>query len=629
MCCYLSKTAKFDPINYQNKIMRASLLLSISLFTSLLASTASAQIASPNQFGEARGSYVPKVDVTDRRQMINLYNTYNVRWKDMLSHDETFPTGRTADANNCIAGDISSAFRELIVRQANVYRAIAGLESVKVADKAANDAAQAGALIQQQYWATETRSFNHNPKSTDACYTSIGADASSKSNIALGVFSGPVMPRAYVDDGGSYNAIAGHRSNFLMRNLDKFAVGDVRGAFPALQNGVHSGNLMTPIGRTPVASDNEPVFWPPRNAVLPVEWYPISSNRWSMQCPSCSYAAATVSLKFQGRPVNVSTVVSGGMLIWTIEDPAATYDTKNYASADVETFIRYPENDEVFDVELRGVSFGGVSTNYAYKVTVFDPRVAKYGVFPARDYSGIYDAGEQGESGWGINLSQGTTGNLFLTWYTYTPEGKPLWLVGSGGVWNTPTSFTGRVYQTSGSPYGAQYVTANNTIKDVGSITLDFTDAKTVQVRWEVNSVNGTKIVKRFEQFPVVHRDGMNYSGIWGANLNPAATYETGWGLSITQDFSMLFGVWYTYDDSGKPLWVVMPGGEWKDATTYEGSMYTTTGTSYAVPWNPAAHNVTHVGKMTIQFDAQDDATVTFTVNGKVVRKTIKRFIKF
>jgi hypothetical protein len=616
-------------MTFPNLIKRTTLSLILTVAANLVATSVGAQATGPNQFGEARGSYVPKVDVADRRQMINLYNTYNVRVKDMLTHDENFPTGRTANANNCVAGDIAPAFRELIVRQANVYRAVAGLNSVSVADKVANDAAQAGALIQQQYWATDARSFNHNPKSTDACYTSVGADASSKSNIALGVFSGPVMPRSYVDDGGTYNAIAGHRSNFLTRNLDKFAVGDVRGAFPTLQNGVYSGNLMTPIGRAPVASDAEPVFWPPRNAFLPVEWYPISSNRWSVQCPSCGYNSATVSVKFQGRPVNVTTVVSGGMLIWTIDDAAATYDTKNYASTDVETFIRYPENDEVFDVELRGVSVIGVSTNYSYKVTVFDPRPAKNSVYPQRDYSGIYDAGEQGESGWGINLSQGTTGNLFMTWYTYTPDGKPLWLVASGGVWNTPTSFTGRMYQTTGSPYGATYNTASSMIKDVGSITLDFVDTKTVQVRWDVNGLSGTKTVKRFEQFPVVHRDGMNYNGIWGANLNAAANNENGWGLSITQDFSTIFGVWYTYDDAGKPLWVVMPGGEWKDAATYEGGLYTTVGTSYAASWSPAAHAVTAVGSMSIHFDAQDDATVTFTVNGKVVKKSIKRFIKF
>jgi hypothetical protein len=608
-------------------IKRTTLALILTVAANLVPTSVSAQATGPNQFGEARGSYVPKVDVTDRRQMINLYNTYNVRFKNMFN-DNQVPVNRTSDTSKCFAGDVSPAFRELVVRQTNVYRAIAGLDSVKVADKASNDAAQAAALIQQQYMAASA-SITHSPKPADNCYSAIGADTSAKSNLTAGLYGGVIAPLGYVDDSGPNNNVVGHRVNFLTRNLEKFAVGDVRGAIPSIQNSVSAANVMTPFGRMPTALDSEPVFWPPRNAVLPVEWYPISSNRWSMQCPTCSYNAAMVSVKFQGRPVNVSTVVAGGTFVWTIEDAAAIYDTKNYASTDVETFIRYPESDEVFDVELRGVSVGGVLTNYSYKVTVFDPRPAKNSVYPQRDYSGIYDAGTQGESGWGINLSQGTTGNLFVTWYTYTPEGKPFWLVASGGVWNTPTSFTGRVYQTTGSPYGATYNAASNTIKDVGSITLDFVDTKTVQVRWDVSGQAGTKIVKRFEQFPVVHRDGTNYSGIWGANLNPAATNENGWGFSITQDFSSLFGVWYTYDDAGKPLWVVMPGGEWKDATTYEGGLYTTVGTSYAASWNPAAHAVTAVGSMSIYFDAQDDATVTFTVNGKVVKKSIKRFIKF
>jgi hypothetical protein len=608
------------------KTTRFAALIVTAVLSLPLSGGTYAQTLAPNQFGEARGVYVPKVDVKDRRQMINLYNTYNVRWKNMFRDDQV-PVNRTSDTSKCIAGDVSPAFRELIVRQTNVYRAIAGLDSVRVADKAANDAAQAAALIQQQYIAT-TSFPTHTPKPSDACYTQAGAVASEKSNLTLGIYTGVIAPQGYLDDSGPNNSDVGHRANFLTRNVDKFAVGDVRGTIPTAA-GLYAGNAMTPFGHTPTASDDEPVFWPPRNAMLPVEWYPLSSNRWSMHCPNCSYGRATVSVKFQGRPVAVSTVVSGGTLIWTIEDPAAAYDTKNYASADVETFIRWPVADEVFDVELRGVLVSGVATDYSYKVTVFDPRRSEWGAYPARDYTGIYDAGEQGESGWGINLAQGTTGNAFLTWYTYTLEGKPLWLAVPGGKWNSPTSFVGNVYATTGSSYGAPYAASGSTAKIVGSITLDFVDAKTAQVRWEINGQSGIKLVKRFEQFPVVHRDGMNFSGLWGADLNPAATYETGWGVSITQDFSTLFGVWYTYDDAGKPLWVAMPGGEWKDATTYEGGLYITTGTSFAAPWVAAAHGVTPVGKVTIQFGAQDDATITFTVNGKTVQKSIKRIIKF
>lgn len=608
------------------KTARFAALIITTVLSLPLSGESHAQTLPPNQFGEARGAYVPKVDVTDRRQMINLYNTYNVRWKNMFRDDQV-PVNRSSDTSKCVAGDVSPAFRELIVRQANVYRAIAGLDSVRVADKAANDAAQAAALIQQQYIATTTFP-SHTPRSSDACYTQAGAVASERSNLTLGIYTGVIAPQGYLDDGGTNNTAVGHRASFLTRNVDKFAVGDVRGP---IQNttGLYAGNAMTPFGHTATASDDEPVFWPPRNAMLPVEWYPLSSNRWSMHCPNCSYSRAAVVVKFQGRTIPVSTVVSGGTFVWTIEDTAATYDTKNYASADVDTFIRWPTADEVFEVELRGVSVNGVATDYSYKVTVFDPRRPEWGVYPARDYTGIYDAGEQGESGWGINLAQGTTGNAFLTWYTYSPDGKPLWLAVPGGKWNTPTSFVGNAYATTGSSYDAPYAASSNSAKIVGTIALDFIDAKTAQVRWEINGQSGTKLIKRFEQFPVVHRDGMNYSGLWGADLNPASTHETNWGFSIAQDFSTLFGVWYTYDNASKPLWIAMPGGEWKDATTYEGGLYTTTGTSYAAPWAPSAHGVAPVGKATIQFSSQDEATITFTVNGKPMRKSIKRIIKF
>ena len=246
--------------------MRLSLFLSISLFSSLLVSSTSAQIASPNQFGEARGSYVPKVDVTDRRQMINLYNTYNVRWKDMFN-DNQVPVNRTSDTSKCIAGDVSPAFRELVARQSNIYRAIAGLDSVKVADKASNDAAQAAALIQQQYMAASA-SITHYPKPADSFYSAIGADTSAKSNLTAGLYGGVIAPLGYVDDSGPNNNVVGHRVNFLTRNLEKFAVGDVRGAIPSIQNSVSAANVMTPFGRMPTALDNEPVFWPPRRSAV-------------------------------------------------------------------------------------------------------------------------------------------------------------------------------------------------------------------------------------------------------------------------------------------------------------------------------------------------------------------------
>ncbi len=85
-----------------------------------------------------------------------------------------------------------------------------------------------------------------------------------------------------------------------------------------------------------------------------------------------------------------------------------------------------------------------------------------------------------------------------------------------------------------------------------------------------------------------------NYSDIW---WNPN---ESGWGVTFTQHptSNQVFAVWYTYDpraaDSAspgnfKPLWLVMPGGQWATPTHLTGDVYVTvasTGTgsfSYAI----------------------------------------------
>ena len=40
-----------------------------------------------------------------------------------------------------------------------------------------------------------------------------------------------------------------------------------------------------------------------------------------------------------------------------------------------------------------------------------------------------------------------------------------------------------------------------------------------------------------------------------------AGSAENGWGMSLVQHNDTLFGALYIYDRTGKPIWVVMPGG--------------------------------------------------------------------
>ncbi len=58
-----------------------------------------------------------------------------------------------------------------------------------------------------------------------------------------------------------------------------------------------------------------------------------------------------------------------------------------------------------------------------------------------------------GESGWGMNLTQHPSGQVFGVWYTYAADSGPLWLVMTGGAWVTSRTFTGALYRTSGPAY--------------------------------------------------------------------------------------------------------------------------------------------------------------------------------
>ena len=71
-----------------------------------------------------------------------------------------------------------------------------------------------------------------------------------------------------------------------------------------------------------------------------------------------------------------------------------------------------------------------------------------------------------------------------------------------------------------------------------------------------------------------------NYSDIW---YNPA---ESGWGLTLADHETQLFGVWYTYRADGSPTWFTIPGGTFSQGRRlFSGDLYQTTGPAYNAPF--------------------------------------------
>jgi cytochrome c553 len=115
---------------------------------------------------------------------------------------------------------------------------------------------------------------------------------------------------------------------------------------------------------------------------------------------------------------------------------------------------------------------------------------------------------------------------------------------------------------------------------------------------------------------PAPDRD---YTDLWYGGES-----ESGWGFNIIQhSTNNIFGVMYTYDANGHPIWFVLPGGHWTSNTTFSGAWYRVTGTSYDKPW--VGNDVRQVGTATISFSDASHGTLTFIVNGAVVSKSIQR----
>ncbi|HLX22452.1 MAG TPA: S53 family peptidase [Usitatibacter sp.] len=246
------------------------------------------------------------------------------------------------------------------------------------------------------------------------------------------------------------------------------------------------------------------------------------------------------------------------------------------------------------------------------------------------NYQGLWWAAPAGvESGWGINFAhQGDT--IFATWFTYLTAGTGNWLVMTAPKIAANT-YSGTLYSTTGPPFDSvPFNPANVTAKAEGTATLTFTDANNGTFAYVVGSTSQTKAITRevFGTMPTCATasgslaNATNYTDLWWAS--PASS-ESGWGINLTHEGTTIFASWFTYDSTGKPMWLVVTA-PLASPGVYSGTLYRTTGPAFnAVPFNPTAVTATAVGSATFTFANGNSAQFAYTVNGISQAKTITR----
>lgn len=210
------------------------------------------------------------------------------------------------------------------------------------------------------------------------------------------------------------------------------------------------------------------------------------------------------------------------------------------------------------------------------------------------NWTGLW--GDTAEPGWGISLMhQGPL--LGPIWYTYASDGRPEWWLVSGAFPQPDGSFVGPVFRFTGTPFPAIAGQANRPGTEIGSARFLPLDAERLEFRVTIDGIARTRVLTRYGSgMPPLCRF---VTGSRAAAANRTDTWaapgEDGWGIHLTEFAGgLLFGVWYTYAEDGRALWMSslmrrQPGGQftgevYRAATGVPFDRITGPATSFPIP---------------------------------------------
>ncbi len=166
------------------------------------------------------------------------------------------------------------------------------------------------------------------------------------------------------------------------------------------------------------------------------------------------------------------------------------------------------------------------------------------------------------ESGWGLSIFD--QGSLIVpAWFTYDADGEPTWFFVPGAFPQADGSYRGDLLRLSGVRFDQISGPAAQAAQPIGSATFRFFGNDVLQFDYVADGVSQGKRMTRFpfgnrtfscSATPDASRRGAgNVSDLWtGSGDSP------GWGLTLFQIDSNLFGAWYTYDADGEAVFFVL-----------------------------------------------------------------------
>jgi cyclophilin family peptidyl-prolyl cis-trans isomerase len=224
-----------------------------------------------------------------------------------------------------------------------------------------------------------------------------------------------------------------------------------------------------------------------------------------------------------------------------------------------------------------------------------------------------------GESGWGMSVTQhGTT--IFTALYTYDENGAPIWYSMNNCPLTGGNRCTADMYSVQGpTPPTVPWSSAGAQITKVGTGTLVFTDNNNATFSYTINNVTSSRVITRQIFATGPNPPAADYTDLWW-NAN-----ESGWGVTITQQFGIIFAAWFVYDDNRKPMWYVALNCPITANTCTSDLHRASGGVRLTAPWNGAVPTPTKVGDVTFTFSDAANGVMRYTLNGVTTSRAITR----
>jgi hypothetical protein len=110
----------------------------------------------------------------------------------------------------------------------------------------------------------------------------------------------------------------------------------------------------------------------------------------------------------------------------------------------------------------------------------------------------------------------------------------------------------------------------------------------------------------------------VDYTDLW---YIPA---EDGWGINLIQQNATIFATLFVYGSDQTPRWYVASALTGSNSQTFTGQLFQTTGPYFGAAWTGKGPAVA-VGTMSLTFGTNNTGTLSYTVNGVTVTKSIQR----